>query len=95
MGMGMETANLNIRVDKQVKADAEKLFAEMGLTMTAAIGLFLRQAIRENGLPFRATLEPLCNRTTLDAIEEARRLARDPNAETYSSLEDWKASLDL
>ncbi len=91
----MKTENLNIRVDKQVKEDAEKLFAEMGLTMTAAIDLFLRQSIRENGLPFRVTPVPSFNRTTLDAIEDSRRLARDPNAEGYSTIDDWKAGLDL
>lgn len=44
--------NLNIRVDKQVKEEAEKLFENMGLTMSAAINLFLRQAIRTNSIPF-------------------------------------------
>jgi DNA-damage-inducible protein J len=48
----MAAANLNVRVDKQVKEGAEKVFDELGLTMTAAVNLFLRAVIRENGIPF-------------------------------------------
>ena len=48
----MESTNLNIRTDKEVKAQAEKLFDALGLNMTTAVNIFLRQAIRENGIPF-------------------------------------------
>lgn len=36
----MSTTNLNIRTDKKVKEDAEKIFAELGLNMTSAINIF-------------------------------------------------------
>ncbi|MBQ8203871.1 MAG: type II toxin-antitoxin system RelB/DinJ family antitoxin, partial [Clostridia bacterium] len=52
----METANLNIRTDKEVKNAAEKLFEALGLNMTTAVNMFLRQAIRENGIPFEVKL---------------------------------------
>lgn len=91
----MDTVNLNVRIDKDVKAAAERLFAEMGLTMTTAVNIFLRQAIHENGLPFRVTLAPSLNAATVSAIEEGRRIAYDKNAEGYHSIEDWRASLDL
>ena len=48
----MAQTNLNIRVDEDVKQQAEELFADLGLNMTTAINVFLRQAIRRNGLPF-------------------------------------------
>ncbi len=48
----MAATNLNIRTDKDVKKRAEKLFEELGLNMTTAINIFLRQAIRENCIPF-------------------------------------------
>ena len=53
----MESTNLNIRTDKEVKAAAERIFAELGLNMTTAVNLFLRQAIRENGIPFPLKLD--------------------------------------
>ena len=53
----MSATNLNIRTDKDVKEQAEQLFAELGLNMTTAINLFLRTAIRKHGIPFDLYLD--------------------------------------
>ena len=65
----MSATNLNIRTDKDVKEQAEQLFAELGLNMTTAINLFLRTAIRKHGIPFDLYLD-VPNETTVAAIEE-------------------------
>lgn len=52
----MATASMNIRIDKEVKHQAQKLFADLGLDMTTAVNLFLRQAIIHNGIPFELKL---------------------------------------
>ena len=65
----MATTNLNIRTDKVIKDQAEKIFNELGLSMTTAVNIFLRTAIREHGIPFDLKLE-IPNKTTIDAIEE-------------------------
>ena len=89
----MSASNLNIRIDKEVKEQAEQLFAELGLNMTTAVNLFLRTAIRKHGIPFDLILdEP--NETTVAAIEEGKRLLNDPFSSKYSSMEDLKAALD-
>jgi DNA-damage-inducible protein J len=49
---------MSIRMDNEVKAQAQALFAQFGLDMTTAINMFLRQAIRERGIPFGLYLEP-------------------------------------
>ena len=49
----MAATNLNIRTDKDIKDVAEKIFNELGMNMTTAINIFLRQAIRSNGIPFK------------------------------------------
>ena len=46
------TTNINIRIDKEIKQEAESLFDELGLSMSGAINLFFRQAIRERAIPF-------------------------------------------
>jgi DNA-damage-inducible protein J len=46
------STNLNIRIDKNVKETSEKVFEDLGLNMTTAINMFLRQVIRVNGIPF-------------------------------------------
>lgn len=46
------STNINIRVDSDVKAKAQDVFLALGLDMTTAVNIFLRQAIRKNGIPF-------------------------------------------
>lgn len=85
----MESTNLNIRTDKEVKLAAEKIFEELGLNMTTAINIFLRQTIRENGIPFELKLS-VPNETTTAAIDEGRKLAYDKTARGYSNMDDLK-----
>jgi DNA-damage-inducible protein J len=44
--------NLNIRVDADTKQKAEELFSDLGFTLSAAVNVFLKQAISRNGMPF-------------------------------------------
>lgn len=85
--------NLNIRTDKAVKEAAENIFAELGLNMTTAVNMFLRQTIRENGIPFSLKLNTP-NEITMAAITEGRRIATDPDVRGYKSLSDLKEALD-
>ncbi len=63
----MAMTNINIRVDEEVKATSEALFETLGLNMSTAINLFLRQSIREGGLPFAVRLDPLPQITPVTA----------------------------
>ena len=90
----MATTNLNIRTDKSIKDQAEQIFNELGLTMTTAINIFLRTAVRERGIPFELKLEEPDD-TTKAAIEEGRRLIKDPSSPRYSSMEELKAALEV
>ena len=51
-GIMIKSTNLNIRIDKSTKETSEKIFEELGLNMTTAINMFLRQVIRTKGIPF-------------------------------------------
>lgn len=90
----MATTNLNIRTDKMVKDQAEEIFNALGLNMTTAVNLFLRTAIREQGIPFSLKLDTP-NETTIAAIEEGKKLMADPSAPRYSSMDSLKAALDV
>ena len=90
----MTTTNLNIRTDKEIKDRAEHLFSELGLTMTAAINMFLRTAIRENGIPFSLKLD-IPNSITESAIEEGIKIAYDDTVKGYSSIKDLKKALNV
>lgn len=89
----MSTANINIRTDKEVKEAAEKIFEQLGLNMTTAINMFLRQSIRENGIPFYPTLD-VPNAITAAAMEEGKRIAGDKNIKGYKTIEELKAALE-
>lgn len=90
----MTTTNLNIRTDKRIKNQADQIFSELGFSMTTAINLFLRAAIRERGIPFGLKLdEP--NNLTKAAIEEGRRMASDNNIKAYTSIEELKKALEI
>jgi len=69
MAMKADTT-MTIRMNRQVKQKAQKLFAELGMDMTTAINVFLRQAIYNNGFPFDIVLYTP-NDTTLGAMEVA------------------------
>lgn len=86
--------NLNIRTDKEIKEQSDKIFAELGLTMTSAINMFLRATIRENGIPFSLKLDSP-NSVTSEAIEEGRRVAYDKNVKGYTSIDDLKKALEV
>lgn len=90
----MATTNLNIRTEKAVKDQAEKIFSELGLNMTTAINMFLRTAIREHGIPFELRLD-VPNDSTAAAIEEGKRMLSDPTAPKYSNMADLKAALGV
>ena len=90
----MEYTNLNIRTSKETKEAAEKIFAELGISTSTAFNIFLKAVIRENGLPFDMRIETP-NAETLAAIEEGRKIARDPSVQGYKSIEELKAALGL
>lgn len=48
----MPKTTLNLRVDKSVKKDCEKVLNELGISMSAAITLYLKMIVRHNGIPF-------------------------------------------
>ena len=66
------STNLNIRIDKTIKETSEKVFEDLGLNMTTAINMFLRQVIRVNGIPFEIKGN-IPNQETKKAIKEAEQ----------------------
>ncbi len=90
----MANTNLNIRTDKEIKDQADRIFSELGLNMTTAINIFLRTTIRENGIPFALKLD-VPNEMTVAAIEEGRRIASDRSVKGYDNMEDLETALEV
>ena len=70
-----KTAVLNVRIDSQVKAEVEKLYAKFGITVTDAINIFLHQSLNEGGLPFELKTR-IPNTETLAAMKETEEMIK-------------------
>lgn len=56
--MAAKTDIINIRVDSELKQQAEKIFSSLGIPTSTAITMFLKSTVRCNGFPFNLTLDP-------------------------------------
>ena len=89
----MATVPTQIRIDSTIKSQANDLFAGLGMDMSSAVNIFLRQCILHGGIPFRIEM-PRYNKETEKAIEEAKHISRDPDFKGYDNIEELKAALD-
>ena len=89
----MATVPTQIRIDENVKAEAVELLNELGLDMSTAVNMFLRQMIIRSGIPFSVSI-PRYRQEVLDAADEARRISRDPNTKGYTDMEEFFKELD-
>ena len=65
--MENKTSAINIQVDSNVKKDATMVLTELGLSMSSAINLFLKQVVKKNGIPFEVT-NAVENKKILDVV---------------------------
>lgn len=68
----MNTVNVTFRIDENIKAQADELFGELGMSLSTAFNVFLRQAIREQGIPFEIS-KNVPNAVTLAAMDAAEK----------------------
>lgn len=85
--MAGKVSSVSFRIDSDLKAQADELFSNLGMNMTTAFNVFLRQSVREGRIPFEVTMHsPNCNRETEEAIYEARAIMTGKmKTKTYSS----------
>lgn len=72
----MSATNLNIRTDKEIKNQADEIFNELGLNITTAINMFLRNVVREYGIPFELKLD-VPQETAPEATLESKKMLSD------------------
>ena len=89
----MGNTSMNIRMDAEVKKQAEELFSKIGMNMTTAINIFLKQSIRENGFPFELKItQP--NTETIEAINEGKKIISEGKAR-FNTADEMFADLDI
>ncbi|OCQ82002.1 addiction module antitoxin RelB [Streptococcus pneumoniae] len=85
----MSKMSISIRLDSEVKEQAQQVFSNLGMDMTTAINIFLRQAIQYQGLPFDVSLDE--NRKLLQALTD---LDQNRNmSQSFESVSDLMEDL--
>lgn len=80
------TTNFTVRMDRGLKQEADQLFSELGMSLSTAFNVFIRQSLRVQGLPFEVSrTKP--NAETLAAMHEAEQLTRDTKAKSYKDMD--------
>lgn len=88
-----KTENLSIRIEPEIKKEAEATLDYLGLTMAEAVKLFLKQVIMTDSIPFDIKV-PRYNKETLEAIKEAKEISKNSNAKTYATVKELMEDLD-
>ncbi|MGN1014102.1 MAG: type II toxin-antitoxin system RelB/DinJ family antitoxin [Butyricicoccus sp.] len=83
----MAGVNTNIKIDPVLKQQAQDLFDELGLNLTTAVNMFLRQSVREQAIPFRVGC-PIPNAETIEALREVEQMKKFPEmGKTYTDVD--------
>ena len=91
--MAGSTTNISIRMDSNLKAQADTLFNELGMNISTAFNIFVRQALREGRIPFDVSLN-IPNKETFSAMLEAERIAKDPSVKGYTNIDELFTDLE-
>ncbi len=89
----MANTNITIRMDENLKKQAEELFSDLGLSMSSAFIAFVKQSVREQRIPFMLSRN-VPNQATFEAIEEARqgKNLSKPFTSVQALMDDLNAS---
>ena len=90
---GMSTVAKNFRIDSELNDQATKLLEGLGLSMSQAVSMFLRQVVLHHGLPFKVEY-PQYSKELMEAIEDAKQLEANPNTKRYTDMDEMWADLD-
>ena len=85
----MSKVSTNISLDSELKKSAQSLFRDLGLDLTTAVTLFLKQSIREQAIPFEIKRE-VPNAETIAAMNEFYEIQTHP--EKYKRYSSFKAA---
>ncbi len=72
-----DLASLNVKIDRSVKTEADSIANAMGMTLSTAINIFVRQMVNERAIPFRVQLMDDTREAVLARGREALREAQD------------------
>ena len=78
----MATVPTQVRIDEDLKKQATELFSQLGMDMSSAMNIFLRQCVMRGGLPFNVEI-PNYKPEVLEAMEEIIEIGNMRNFQSY------------
>ena len=80
----LQMANLTISMSAEDKAGISAFCEATGFTISSLFNVFTKAVLRERRIPFTISMPEQPNAETIAAMEEGERIARDPNAKSYT-----------
>ena len=77
----MKSVNVTFRVDEELKSQADQLFADLGMSLSTAFNIFLRQSVREQQIPFAIS------RNVPNGVTQAAMEAAENNEDIYGPFD--------
>ena len=83
-------AQVNIRIDDDLKSRADALFEKLGLNMSTAITMFVSQSVRQEGIPFEVTAktDPFYCESNMRMLRQAIQEANDGKLTAHELIEE-------
>jgi len=88
-----DLASLNVKIDRQVKTDADTIANAMGMTLSTAINIFVRQMVNERAIPFRIQIADM-EAEELERIRQKRLSAKGSLKGKVRMSDDFDAPLE-
>lgn len=79
----MATVPTQVRIDEDLKKQAVELFNQLGMDMSSAMNIFLRQCVMRGGLPFAVEIPQY----KAEVMEEAKRISKDPKEKDIAAIQ--------
>lgn len=86
----MEMTQINLKIDKKTKEQAQMIYKNLGMNLSTALTVFLRQSIADNGMPFKPTLGGINSPESV----QARHEAENGDLLYASSVEELKRQIE-
>ena len=89
-----KTDTLNIRIEPNLKREAEKTLDDLGMNVADAVTIFLKQVVLTESIPFEIK-KPKYNQETVEAIKEALDIIKNPeNYKSFNSVDELMEELN-
>lgn len=83
----MAQTNVNIRMDEELKKQFDKFCSDIGMTMTTAICVFAKKAVKEQRIPFEITADPFYSPTNIKRLEKAIKDLNEGKGKKHEIIE--------